>query len=320
MAIKLCCTKDMSREEWLEWRRGGIGGSDAATIVGLNPYCSLLELYADKIGMMPDKEDSEAMRIGRDLEEYVASRWAEKTGKKYRKTNYMYAHDQYDFIRANVDREVVGENAGLECKTTSVYNKHDFEDGEIPLWYYCQCQHYMAVKNYDRMHLAILVLGKGFYDFVIERNENEIAVLIDNEIEFWNHHVKAQVPPSPDGSESSANAIKAISSHSNVDSGLSSDLLLLMDKEDDLARYNTLKQQYEELGKEIDTIKQELMLALADNEYGESAQYKVSYKAQSSTRLDSKKLKAECPEIFNKYAQTTVSRVLRINKKKEGKN
>ena len=75
MAKKLCCTKDMSREEWLEWRRGGIGGSDAATIVGLNPYRSRLELYADKLGMMPEKEDSEAMRIGRDLEEYVASRW-----------------------------------------------------------------------------------------------------------------------------------------------------------------------------------------------------------------------------------------------------
>ena len=64
MANKLCCTKDMPREEWLEWRRGGIGGSDAAVIVGLNPYGSLIELYADKMGMMPDKEDIEAMRIG----------------------------------------------------------------------------------------------------------------------------------------------------------------------------------------------------------------------------------------------------------------
>lgn len=319
MAIKLCCTKDMPREEWLEWRRGGIGGSDAAVIVGLNPYGSLIELYADKMGMMPDKEDNEAMRIGRDLEEYVASRWAERTGKKYRKTNYLWAHDQYDFIRANVDREVVGENAGLECKTTNPYNKHDFEDGEIPLWYYVQCQHYMGVKGYDRMYLAVLVLGKGFYDFVIERNDNEIKVLFDNEISFWHHHVLKGVAPAPDGSESSANAIKAISSHLQGEGGLSAETLLLMDKEDDLARYNTLKQQYDELGKEIDAIKQDLMLALADREYGESAQYKVSYKQQCSARLDSKKLKAEHPEIYDRYVSNTVSRVLRINKKKEGK-
>lgn len=185
--------------EWLEQRRNGIGGSDAAVIVGLNPYRSRLELYADKLGLMPEREDSEAMRIGRDLEAYVADRWAEATGKKYRRTNFMYCHDRYDFIRANVDREVIGEKAGLECKTTSVYNKSDFENGEIPLTYYCQCQHYMAVMGYDRMYLAVLALGKAFYHFVIDRSEEEINALLENEVEFWKQHVENGIPPEPDG-------------------------------------------------------------------------------------------------------------------------
>lgn len=317
MAKKLCCTKDMSREEWLEWRRGGIGGSDAATIVGLNPYRSRLELYADKLGMMPEKEDSEAMRIGRDLEEYVASRWSERTGKKYRKTNYMYCHDDYEFIRANIDREVVGENAGLECKTTSVYSKYDFDNGEIPLYYYCQCQHYMAVRGYDRMYLGVLVLSKGFYDYVIERNDSEIRILMDNEIEFWQHHVLAKNPPEPDGTESSAAAIKAMSSSSEP-AAVSADIKLMMDKEDLLARYGILKKQYDDTGKEIEQIKQELMVELGDTQYGESAMYKISYKSQKRETIDAKRLKAEMPDIYTRYIQTSTSRVLRINKK-EGK-
>lgn len=316
MAVKLCCTKDMSREEWLDWRRGGIGGSDAATIVGLNPYTSLLELYADKEGYMPDKDDNEAMRIGRDLEAYVAERWAEKTGKKYRRTNYMYAHDDYPFVRANVDREVVGENAGLECKTTSVYNKHDFEGGEIPLWYYCQCQHYMAVMGYERMYLAVLVLGKAFYDFVIERNDNEIRVLLDNEIEFWNHHVLARKPPEPDGSESSQNAVKALLSHFD---GKGEELpvpAIIMEQEANLSRYEALKEQSDALNKEIETIKQELMLVMGDRDTAEAQKYRVTFKQQTRTSIDSKRLKAERPEIYDEYAQATESRVLRITKKK----
>jgi putative phage-type endonuclease len=77
----LISTLNMPREEWLQWRKKGIGGSDAATILGLNPYASLLSLWADKLGMMPEREDNEQMRQGRDLEGYVAERFMEATGK-----------------------------------------------------------------------------------------------------------------------------------------------------------------------------------------------------------------------------------------------
>lgn len=90
MPVKIVNCKEISREEWLEYRRAGIGGSDAAVIVGLNPWRSLSELYADKLGLLPDKEDNEQMRIGRDLEEYVARRFCEATGKKVRRNNWMF--------------------------------------------------------------------------------------------------------------------------------------------------------------------------------------------------------------------------------------
>lgn len=75
----------MTRDEWLEDRRKSIGGSDAAAVIGLNRYRTPMEVYADKLGAFPPKEDTEAMRLGRDLEEYVAQRFCEETGKKVRR-------------------------------------------------------------------------------------------------------------------------------------------------------------------------------------------------------------------------------------------
>ena len=107
-------TIGMSREDWLEHRRQSIGGSDAATIVGLNPYSSPYELWADKLGRIPPKEDNEAMRQGRDLEDYVARRFMAETGKRVRRENNIIKNSAVPFAHANVDRLVIGEKAGLE--------------------------------------------------------------------------------------------------------------------------------------------------------------------------------------------------------------
>ena len=310
---KLCSTKDMPREEWLAWRRGGIGGSDAAVIVGLNPCRSRLELYADKLGLMPEREDSEAMRIGRDLEAYVADRWAEATGKKYRRTNFMYCHDRYDFIRANVDREVIGEKAGLECKTTSVYNKSDFENGEIPLAYYCQCQHYMAVMGYERMYLAVLALGKAFYHFVIDRSEEEINTLLENEVDFWRQHVENGIPPEPDGSESAAAAIRAMQGESSRPEGFK----LMLQYENDLAHLNALNGQIKALQQETEAIRQALMLALGEAESGESEQYVLSYRPQNRVNVDLAALREKYPQAYKECSKNIQYRALKIKEKRK---
>lgn len=191
----------ITREQWLEYRRSGIGGSDASTIVGLNPFSSSYYLYCEKVGALPEKEDTEAMRQGRDLEQYVAERWMERTGKRVKRNNTMWRSTIWPWMLADIDREIVGENAGLECKTTSLYNKHDFAGGEIPLTYYVQCQHYMVVMGFERMYLAVLVLNRGFYDFVIERDEEEISALAVAEGEFW-ERLQREEPPELDGAGS----------------------------------------------------------------------------------------------------------------------
>lgn len=132
MSMTKIPTLGMRREDWLEERRKSIGGSDAAGILGLNRYSSPFILWLDKTGQLPEKEETEAMRIGRDLEDYVAKRWSEATGKKVRRENHLIRNSLYPFAHADVDRMVVSENAGLECKTTSTLDLRQFHGVEFP--------------------------------------------------------------------------------------------------------------------------------------------------------------------------------------------
>ena len=92
---KGCNVKDLTREEWLIERRKGIGGSDAAAVAGLNPWKSAAAVFFEKTSEIPPEtgEMSERLRIGHDLEDYVARRFAEETGKKVRRNNFMLHHD-----------------------------------------------------------------------------------------------------------------------------------------------------------------------------------------------------------------------------------
>lgn len=298
----LISTKDMPLDEWRKLRKKSLGGSDAAVIVGLNQWKSQYTLWADKKEFISEIEDNEAMRVGRDLEQYVAERFCEETSKKVRRRNAMFLHDNYDFISANVDREIVGENAGLECKTTSVFNKSDFESGEVPLYYYCQCMHYMAVMGYEKMYLAVLVLGKAFYWFEILRDDAEIENLINREVEWWNSFIVGDKVPPLDGSSSTDSTLNEMYPEDNRcvihDSGLKNSVEL----------YLKLKMQIKELEVTARGYEQEIKSNMGEAEKCYIGRYEANWKNQNSCRLDSKRLKAEKPDIYNEFLKVTKSR------------
>ena len=301
-------TLGMSREAWLEHRRNAIGGSDAAAIVGLNSYSSPFSVWADKTGRLPEKPDTEAMRQGRDLENYVAQRWSEATGKKVHRVNAILYNPDIPFAHANVDRWVRGENAGLECKTTSIMNLKKFKNGEYPANYYVQCMHYMAVTGADRWYLGVLVLNQGFYDFVIERDEEEIAALLEQEEAFWKL-VQEDTPPAVDGSEATTDAMQTI--YRDV----VPDVVELFGREELLSRYDVLTEQKKNLDAELNCIKQELMADLGEKDTGACPGWKVTWKRQIRRSFDEKAFRAENPDIgLEQYFKQSYNRVMRITK------
>lgn len=311
MPKKLISLSSLSHEEWLQWRRKGIGGSDAATVVGLNPYSSLYELWADKQGFLPSKEDTEAMRTGRDLEQYVADRFCEATGKKVQKLPYMYCHDEYPFITANVDRKVVGENAGLECKTTSPYNKTDFAEGNVQLNYLCQCWHYMNVMGYDRMYLAVLVMGKGFYWYTIEQDKEQQQALLNAEVDFWNTYILDDCIPEPDGSESADNVLKTIYGKETRET------VNLMHCDRLLEDYAKARDNCKAAESEKERLAQQIKLHIGDAATGIGSKFKADWISQTRKSVDTKKLAAEYPQVYEQVIKTTQSRTFRFAERKD---
>ena len=299
-------TVGLSHEEWLEHRKKSIGGSDASAILGMNSYSSPYTVWADKLGKLPPKEDNEAMRIGRDLESYVAQRFTEETGKKVRRENNILINPQHPFAHANVDRMIVGEDAGLECKTTSVMNLKRFKNGEYPENYYCQCVHYLMVTGAKRWYLAVLILGVGFKWFVIERDEEEIAALAKSEADFWKY-VEAKIPPEVDGSESTSETLTTIYPESTANT------VNLFAYEDSLKQYIALGKQIDELKKLKDEMANKVKSFMGEAGKGESNHYKVSWSSYLRTTFDHKKFASDNPNLdLTQYYKSSNTRTFKV--------
>jgi len=306
-------TVDMSREEWLERRRGSIGGSDAAALLGLNNYASPYSLWCEKTGkILPeDISDNESVRLGNDLEQYVAMRWMEKTGKKVRKDNHMIYNNAYPFAHANIDRSVVGENAGLECKTTSSWDVlQQCRDGQYPAMWYAQMTHYMMVTGAERWYLGVLVLGKGFFEFTIERDDAEIEALASAEREFWDNVINNVAPPL-DGTEATQDALKTILADSAPGQAID-----LSGVSIHLAMYLTLKEKIKEMDAELSEHQAYIMNFMGDAEKGTFDKTTVSFKTQTRQIFDRKAFEADHGAIPEIYFNTSTSRPFKVTTRK----
>ncbi|MGF6981386.1 putative phage-type endonuclease [Paraburkholderia atlantica] len=195
------------REHWLEQRRKGVGGSDAAAALGQSPHMTALELYYDKIGeRVPrdiDADGIERTDFGRALEGVVASQYASRYGVRLRRRNTIIRHAKHPHMIANVDRTIDGMKAGLEIKTVDPFAfRHSGLWGEpggdeVPPHYLLQCVHYMACLDYPVWYLAALVGGHRMVRYVIDRDRELEQMVIDGECRFWTH-VETREPPELD--------------------------------------------------------------------------------------------------------------------------
>ena len=302
--------KTRSREEWRALRKKYIGGSDAACVVGLNPFASAFSLWAEKVGKVPEFEGNLATEVGTFLEEFVAKKFERETGKTVRRCNLSLVNDTYPWAIANVDRLIVGEDAGLEIKTTSELNMKNFRNGEYPGNYYCQCVHYLAVTGKSRWYLAVLIGNREFRIFTIERDEEEIKALMDAEQAFWEGYVVPRKTPPVDGHSATSETIKQMF---QTEDGDEADLSGF----DDLFNQRkALSENIKGLKESLDSLDNRIKTAMGSSSRGQCGRWTVSWKTQKTSGIDREAIKADFPEIdFKNYA--TTARVLRVSEKKE---
>ena len=305
---KIVSTLNLSREEWLKYRKKGICGTDAGAITGFNPYVSAFSVYKDKTSDEISEFENEAMRQGRDMEDYVARRFMEETGKQVRRANAIYENEKHPIMLADFDRLIVGEKAGLECKTVSPYSADKWSDGKIPMHYQMQVQHYLAVSGYDCWYIAALIFGRDFIIRKIERDEELINNLIVIEENWWKKHIVENTIPEPDGSTAYTKLLNEYY-HSDRDKTVK---LYGMDKT--LERRGEIDSLINKLNIEKEAIDQRIKINLEDASYGETEKYKISWIDTVQNRIDSKKLKAENPDIYNGYLNEVHSKRFTVKK------
>ena len=217
-ALRLVGTKHLPREEWLVVRKQGIGSSDAAAAVGLNPYKSQLELWLEKTGrdtslpkLDPQDEDSPAY-WGNILEPIVATHYTKRSGHRVRRVNAVLQHPdpKLAWMLANIDREVIGapEVQILECKTAGINGARLWKEG-VPEYVQLQVMHQLAVTGKQAADVAVLLGGQHLEVHRIERDESMIARLIDLERLFWDY-VVSDTPPPADGTASADAALRCL--------------------------------------------------------------------------------------------------------------
>ena len=295
------------KAEWLSLRKNYIGGSDAAAVVGLNPYCSPYALWAEKTGQTPPFEGNVITEVGSYLEALVADMFTRETGKKVRRKNRMMVNDLYPFACADVDRVVIGENAILECKTTnSVPAMRKFKQGEYPEHWYCQMMHYMAVGGYEKAYLGVLIGCREFKHFELYRDEAEIAALMGEEKIFW-ENVQTKTAPPVDGHISTSEALSAILPESTEST------VTLFGYDADLQRFVELAAQAKAIKAEQESIANRIKAFMGDAGRGDSDRFHVTFNTQTRKTFDAIRFAAEHPEIdITKYFNVSKARPFKV--------
>lgn len=306
-ALRLVETKDLSRDDWLEVRKSGIGSSDAAAAVGLSPYQSQLELWLTKTGRdanlpRPDPDDTtEPVYFGTLLEPIVAASYTKQTGNRVRRVNAVLRHSSIPWMLANIDREVVGmpDVQILECKTAGEFGARLWREG-VPEYVVCQVQHQLCVTGKQAADVAVLLCGQKLEVHRIERDDALIARLIELEAVFW-RYVETDAPPPADGSESADRALRCLYPGAGGtvdftdDRRLSSAFADLVAVRAEIETRQTLEAR----------LKQTIVQSMGDADRAEFETGSVSFKrSKDSSGVDLKRLLADHPQFATQYAVT----------------
>jgi putative phage-type endonuclease len=303
-------TKPLSKEQWLKERTKGIGGSDIAAIMGVSRYSTPLDVYLSKVEdvSIPDNFN---MAAGRALEPVIAE-WYCKDNHftEIKPEKEIYIDKTRPFFLGSVDRFFVPYKADpanynkAHRQLMEIKNTSRFVDGADPS-HFCQMQWYLSVTDTEMGVIVYNNMYNQFEAFSYSKNHDYILEMREKAEKFWRDHVMTKTPPEPTCEE---DVMKLYPTHEPATK-----------KEADREIYEAwqkLKNLKEEI-KNLDGSKKELegklKVAIGPAEelfYGDIKL--ATFKTSERVSVDGKLLKAERPDIFDKYSSISQTRKLLI--------
>lgn len=294
---------------FLAQRKKGIGGSDIAAILGVSKFKTALDVYLSKTTDQPEQK-GEHLYWGHALENPIIDRFVQDTGALVIRQPEMRRHPDYEWAIANADALIMNGDtieAILEIKTSSAFKSREWgadDTDEVPIEYIAQVQWYMWIYNLQEAYIAALIGGNQYRQYHITRDDELIAMLAEKAQAFWQNHVIPRIPPQPQNGEDA----QKLYQHDNGDAAQAdSDTLTAY------AELKELKAQEKELKAQIaakeDLLKIKIGSYSAMQTNGNTL---FTWKAQSSSRFDSKAFQAAHPDLYRQYTKQSETRVLRL--------
>jgi putative phage-type endonuclease len=293
-------------------RCNGIGGSDAAAIVGESKFKTPLDVYLEKIGEAQPDEESQAMYFGNKMEKIVVEVYEERTGNRCITEEETKIHGAHEWMIANIDRSIIGADIILECKNVGLRSEGWGEEGtdDFPREYLLQCAHYAAVCNVSQVDLAVIIGGQDFRLYHYYRDGKLEDALIEIEKNFWYNHVLKKIPPEPRTLED-LRILYPVDNNSEIMAGKYKDTMIV----DYLKLITESKEKIKALEQSVDEGKAEIMKFMKDATFlksADDARVLATWKTQATTRFDVTRLKENNPEIYKQFLKTSLSRVFRV--------
>lgn len=315
--IRFFGTPEEINKQWVEARKNGIGGSDVASIMGLNKYSSPLNVWLVKTGReeSPDLSDNQAVEWGNRLEDVVADKFADEHPElQVRRRNATMVSIKRPWAFANIDRWVTdgkGNVGILEVKTVGMRRAADWDNG-VPLYYLTQVMHYMSVTGYQYAWVAVLIGGQEFREYYIERDEQDIQAINDAVDTFWRDFVETDTAPALIGNDPEANAL--LSQHSDP----STEFIAMLDEDVSmLDELQEIKDQMDDLKHRKTLIENQIKDLIGDNKGIETETKRITWVRSTRSSFDKKAFDAAHPGITNDYMKTSVTNGgIRISVKK----
>jgi putative phage-type endonuclease len=319
---RLLLPANAPEEQWHAARAAGIGGSDAAAILGLDRYRGPRHVFEEKHGRSTFK-GNEYTEIGTEIEDFIAHMFTKRSGISTAEAPGTLVHVDRPWQRVNVDRytfERPGPASGcLECKNRSEYQADQWEDGAVPDAPAIQCHWGMAVGGWDHGFVAALVGGNKLRWVRLERDEEMIEYLVDYCGKWFQRHVVEGIEPPADGLEATSDLLAKLWS-------VKAETIAVVDvaKAKELrARHAEIKAREKALADELRLVESEMKLLTGENEIANaggkpawtwkangtfaSKQFAKAHPAlvEKYTRmvpaLDMDRLKAEDPEVYAEF-------------------
>lgn len=299
-----------------EDRRGFIGGSDVAAILGLSPWGSPWSVWAEKTGLVAPEhsdEQTERMEIGKDAERFLAEvfeRHHVEVGLKIALHPGELHDSQWRHLRGHADGFVIEDetlrrDGGWEAKTANELRPWD----DVPAHYQCQAQVYMMLSGLDSWWFTVGFAGWKVKHYVVLADAEDQELIAKATEKFWTEHVLTGIPPEADGHPATSAAIKHAWNVPDPDDTLYADEEL-----DALcASLRVANADLKATEQRKAGLENRIKARMADCgvlQYGERVL--ATWKPQDARRIDVDRLKRERPDVADEFTNTTTSRVFRL--------